>query len=29
MPMLVFYINHAGTRLDEDQKRILQQAKAE
>lgn len=29
MSMLVFYINRAGARLDEDQKGILQQAKAE
>ncbi len=29
MSMLVFYINRAGTNLDEDQKRILEQAKDE
>lgn len=29
MSMLVFYINRAGTNLDEDQKSILQQAKEE
>ena len=29
MSMLVFYINRAGTNLDEDQKNILQQAKEE
>lgn len=29
MSMLVFYINRAGTRLDEDQKRILEEAKDE
>jgi hypothetical protein len=29
MSMLVFYINRAGTNLDENQRRILEQAKAE
>lgn len=29
MSMLCFYINRAGTNLDEDQKRILEQAKDE
>ena len=29
MSMLVFYINRAGTRLDAEQKRILEQAKEE
>lgn len=29
MSMLVFYINRAGKNLDEDQKRILEDAKAE
>lgn len=29
MSMLVFYINRAGTNLDADQKRILEQAKSE
>ena len=29
MSMLVFYINRAGTHLDEEQKRILEQAKDE
>jgi len=29
MSMLVFYINRAGKNLDEDQKRILEQAKTE
>ena len=29
MSMLVFYINRAGTKLDENQKNILQQAKEE
>jgi hypothetical protein len=29
MSMLVFYINRAGTNLDEEQKNILQQAKEE
>jgi hypothetical protein len=29
MSMLVFYINRAGKRLDENQKRILEQAKDE
>jgi hypothetical protein len=29
MSMLVFYINRAGTKLPEDQKKILQQAKVE
>ena len=29
MSMLVFYINRAGKNLDEDQKKILQQAKEE
>ncbi|MGD2167467.1 MAG: DUF3175 domain-containing protein [Gammaproteobacteria bacterium] len=29
MSMLVFYINRAGTNLDEDQKRILEEAKDE
>lgn len=29
MSMLVFYINRAGTRLNADQKKILQQAKEE
>ncbi len=29
MPMLVFYINRAGKNLDENQKRILEQAKDE
>lgn len=29
MSMLVFYINRAGRNLDEDQKRILEQAKDE
>jgi hypothetical protein len=29
MSMLVFYINRAGKNLDEDQKRILEQAKGE
>lgn len=29
MSMLSFYINRAGTNLDEDQKRILEQAKDE
>ena len=29
MSMLVFYINRAGRRLDENQKRILEQAKKE
>jgi len=29
MSMLVFYINRAGSRLDEDQRRILEQAKIE
>lgn len=29
MSMLVFYINRAGKNLDEDQKRILEQAKDE
>jgi hypothetical protein len=29
MSMLVFYINRAGKHLDEQQKRILEQAKAE
>ena len=29
MSMLVFYINRAGANLDEDQKRILEQAKDE
>ncbi len=29
MSMLVFYINRAGTNLDDDQKHILEQAKVE
>jgi hypothetical protein len=29
MSMLVFYINRAGSKLNEDQKKILQQAKQE
>ena len=29
MSMLVFYINRAGKNLDENQRRILEQAKAE
>lgn len=29
MSMLVFYINRAGTNLDDDQRRILEQAKVE
>jgi hypothetical protein len=29
MSMLVFYINRAGTNLDADQKRVLEQAKSE
>ncbi len=29
MSMLVFYINRAGKNLDEDQKRVLEQAKEE
>ena len=29
MSMLVFYINRAGTNLDQDQRRILEQAKTE
>ena len=29
MSMLVFYINRAGTNLDDDQRRILEQAKIE
>ena len=29
MSMLVFYINRAGTKLDKDQKRILEQAEDE
>jgi hypothetical protein len=29
MAMLVFYINRAGKNLDENQRRILEQAKAE
>lgn len=29
MSMLVFYINRAGSNLDDDQKKILQQAKEE
>lgn len=29
MSMLVFYINRAGTNLDDDQRRILEQAKDE
>lgn len=29
MSMLVFYINRAGTKLDEDQKRVLEKAKDE
>jgi hypothetical protein len=29
MSMLVFYINRAGTKLDRDQKRILEQTKDE
>jgi hypothetical protein len=29
MSMLVFYINRAGSKLDKDQKRILEQAKDE
>ena len=29
MSMLVFYINRAGSNLDEDQKRVLEQAKIE
>ncbi len=29
MSMLVFYINRAGSNLDEEQKRILEQAKEE
>jgi hypothetical protein len=29
MSMLVFYINRAGTNLDDDQRRVLEQAKEE
>jgi hypothetical protein len=29
MSMLVFYINRAGSKLDDDQKQILEQAKSE
>lgn len=29
MSMLVFYINRAGSNLDEEQRRVLEQAKAE
>lgn len=29
MSMLVFYINRAGTNLDDDQRRVLEQAKVE
>lgn len=29
MSMLVFYINRAGTNLDDDQKRVLERAKVE
>ena len=29
MSMLVFYINRAGSQLDDDQKRVLEQAKVE
>lgn len=29
MSMLVFYINRAGSKLDDDQRQVLEQAKAE
>jgi hypothetical protein len=29
MSMLVFYINRAGNKLDDDQKKVLEQAKSE
>jgi hypothetical protein len=29
MSMLVFYINRAGSNLDDDQRQVLEQAKAE